>query len=718
MAVLYTQHFAQFFDDNGDPLASGKLYTYAAGTTTPKATYTTAAGAVENTNPVILDSAGRAVIFLSGSYKFTLTDSLDNVIKTTDNVTAFTATGASSTAYFESFSGDGSDTTFTTSTDLGTDEKAIWVLVDDGLGSYISNGTFATDTVWTKGSGWTIGSGVATASGAISTAISQTATTTVVQGQSYTVTYTITRSAGGLIPSIGGTSGTERTSSGTYTETIIAGSTQTIAFTGNGFTGTLDGVTVTKVAGAGFQLLPPTSYTINGTSLTLNTAPKTGTNNIQVWSPSTLVNAASASAAAADASATAAAASATLSATAAGYSYTYDTDTTASDPGAGYIRFNNATLSSATAFYVSETTGDSQSISGDLATWDDSTSTVRGKLRVFKQTNPAIFALFNITGTITDNGTWDTFTVAYITGSGSLADNDEVTIEFLRNGDKGDTGAAGGPLADGDYGDVTVSSSGTVITIDNSAVTEAKLGLSDNTTNNSSTSKHGLMPKLSNSATLYFDSLGTQTNPALNAVLTGYTSGAGTVAATDTILQAIQKLNGNASAGAAGLTQIATSTPTAVATVDFTSIPTTYRGLVLYWNEISCDTTTRSFQITTNAGAGLGSQLHVFTQIAGATPTSPGAGVPVWTAATQTNAQVSWGWLYFPAYQSGPIKAYHGLVSIAATSGDITTGTRIFVHGVLESAAVPATGAIQGLRAYWSGSGNFDTGTITLYGVN
>lgn len=50
---------AQFFDDNGSPLVGGKLYSYAAGTTTLLATYTTSAGTVANTNPIILDAGGR-----------------------------------------------------------------------------------------------------------------------------------------------------------------------------------------------------------------------------------------------------------------------------------------------------------------------------------------------------------------------------------------------------------------------------------------------------------------------------------------------------------------------------------------------------------------------------------------------------------------------------------------------------------------------------------
>lgn len=84
---------AQFFDNNGHPLSGGKLYSYEAGTTTPKTTYTTSAGVTAHTNPIVLDSAGRVPsggeIWLidGGNYKFALYTSKDVLIATYDNVT-------------------------------------------------------------------------------------------------------------------------------------------------------------------------------------------------------------------------------------------------------------------------------------------------------------------------------------------------------------------------------------------------------------------------------------------------------------------------------------------------------------------------------------------------------------------------------------------------------------------------------------------------------
>jgi hypothetical protein len=64
------------FDNSGAPLAGGLLYTYIAGTTNDKATYSDAAGLVPNQNPVILDATGSATVrLIPGAYHFLLTDS-------------------------------------------------------------------------------------------------------------------------------------------------------------------------------------------------------------------------------------------------------------------------------------------------------------------------------------------------------------------------------------------------------------------------------------------------------------------------------------------------------------------------------------------------------------------------------------------------------------------------------------------------------------------
>lgn len=80
----------QLFDDEGAPLAGGLIYTYTAGTTTPKATYTTGAGSVANANPIVLDSAGRApnAIYqeVGTDYKFIVQTAAATVIGTYDNI--------------------------------------------------------------------------------------------------------------------------------------------------------------------------------------------------------------------------------------------------------------------------------------------------------------------------------------------------------------------------------------------------------------------------------------------------------------------------------------------------------------------------------------------------------------------------------------------------------------------------------------------------------
>ena len=84
---------AQFFTNSGVILSGGLVYTYAAGTTTPQAAYTTSSGSTAHTNPIVLDSAGRVPsggeIWLTDAvaYKFVLQTSLAVLIATYDNIT-------------------------------------------------------------------------------------------------------------------------------------------------------------------------------------------------------------------------------------------------------------------------------------------------------------------------------------------------------------------------------------------------------------------------------------------------------------------------------------------------------------------------------------------------------------------------------------------------------------------------------------------------------
>lgn len=108
---------AQFFDNNGNPLAGGKIDTYAAGTTTPQATYTTVSGLIAHTNPIILDAAGRVpggeIWLLANRYKFVLSTSANVLIATYDNIAGINAFAVTD------YTGDGTTVNFTVPSNVG-----------------------------------------------------------------------------------------------------------------------------------------------------------------------------------------------------------------------------------------------------------------------------------------------------------------------------------------------------------------------------------------------------------------------------------------------------------------------------------------------------------------------------------------------------------------------------------------------------------------------
>lgn len=80
MATILPEAMTQFTDALGVPLAGGSVTFYAPNTTTLKSTYQNSTQTILNSNPVILDSAGRAIIFGSGAYRQIVKDVLGNTI--------------------------------------------------------------------------------------------------------------------------------------------------------------------------------------------------------------------------------------------------------------------------------------------------------------------------------------------------------------------------------------------------------------------------------------------------------------------------------------------------------------------------------------------------------------------------------------------------------------------------------------------------------------
>ena len=145
----------QFFDNNGLPLNGGKIYFYAAGTLTPQAVYSASDGSTPLSNPVILDSSGRAKIWLVGYYKVILTDSSDNQIWTEDNVSSSYYPPAVSAVTFNQWQSMNDVFTYISPTQFSvpTDRTAVYI-VGNRIKATVTAGTiYGSITASTAGGG-------------------------------------------------------------------------------------------------------------------------------------------------------------------------------------------------------------------------------------------------------------------------------------------------------------------------------------------------------------------------------------------------------------------------------------------------------------------------------------------------------------------------------------------------------------------------------------
>lgn len=160
---------AQFFDNNGNLLSGGKIFTYAAGTTTPQATYTSSNGATPHANPIILDAAGRVPsgeIWLTDGlqYKFLIKTSTDTQIGSYDNIIGINSNFVNYTNSQEFQTATAGQTVFTLTTmayQPGTNSLSVFV---DGVNQYGPGALYAyvetSSTVVTFTSGLHVGAEV------------------------------------------------------------------------------------------------------------------------------------------------------------------------------------------------------------------------------------------------------------------------------------------------------------------------------------------------------------------------------------------------------------------------------------------------------------------------------------------------------------------------------------------------------------------------------
>lgn len=134
--------------------------------------------------------------------------------------------------------------------------------------------------------------------------------------------------------------------------------------------------------------------------------------------------------------------------------YTFDDTTTDSDPGNGLLRLSHATQNTSTAIRADHLDTNGTDCTTVLTSLDDSTSTVKGQIRLFRADDQSKWLLFNVSAAGSETG-YKNITVANVDSSedSPFANGDPVILAFTRTGDKGETGSQGDQGPQGDPGE-------------------------------------------------------------------------------------------------------------------------------------------------------------------------------------------------------------------------------------------------------------------------
>ena len=135
-----------------------------------------------------------------------------------------------------------------------------------------------------------------------------------------------------------------------------------------------------------------------------------------------------------------------------GIELAFESTTTDTDQGAGKVFLNHGTASSASIVYIDDVDSNAANINSYVDSFDDSTSSIKGRIVIKKQLAPENYHMFNVTGSVTSASTYSKIAVTHVVSAGTISDGDAVHLSFSRSGNKGDTGASG---SDGEVSEAT-----------------------------------------------------------------------------------------------------------------------------------------------------------------------------------------------------------------------------------------------------------------------
>lgn len=122
--------------------------------------------------------------------------------------------------------------------------------------------------------------------------------------------------------------------------------------------------------------------------------------------------------------------------------YTFSTTTTDADPGAGFLRLSSATQNTSTVIRIDPIGADTIDWSGVIDTFDASTSTSKGQLRIVKLGDPTKWIAGTLTARAAPTG-YRNLTIAVTASSSAnpFGNNESVILLFTRTGDIGSAGS-------------------------------------------------------------------------------------------------------------------------------------------------------------------------------------------------------------------------------------------------------------------------------------